>query len=76
MHGRGLLTTLVFMSCGLSGALAEETRKIQDNSFLIEEAYNQEPGVIQHIQAFQYMSDKSWNYTLTEEWPVPRETHQ
>ena len=22
---------------------------IQDNSFLIEEAYNQEPGVVQHI---------------------------
>lgn len=54
----------------------EEAEKIRDNSFLIEEAYNQEPGVIQHIQTFQRMKDRSWNYTFTEEWPVPRETHQ
>jgi hypothetical protein len=76
MNRAGLLMTLVFMSVGLSAALAEGTPKIRDNSFLIEEAYNQEPGVIQHIQAFQYMDDKNWNYTFTDEWPVPRETHQ
>ena len=28
---------------------SKETKKIQDNSFLIEEAYNQEPGIIQHM---------------------------
>lgn len=51
--------------------------KIQDNSFLIEEAYNQEPGVIQHIQTFQYLKEsKSWGYTFTEEWPVTGQTHQ
>ena len=26
---------------------------IQDNSFLVEEAYNQNYGVVQHIQTFQ-----------------------
>jgi len=58
-------------------ARGEQVGKIRDNSFLLEEAYNQEPGVIQHIQAFQYIrKDKSWNYTFTEEWPVPKETHQ
>jgi len=71
-----LLLALVPMGVGLSRPLAAEAAKIQDNSFLIEEAYNQEPGVIQHIQAFQYMDDKSWIYTFTEEWPVPRQTHQ
>lgn len=50
--------------------------RIEDNSFLIEEAYNQEPGVIQHISTFEYLKDKTWSYTLTDEWPVPRETHQ
>ncbi len=50
--------------------------RIEDNSFLIEEAYNQEPGVIQHISAFQYMKNKTWLYTFTEEWPVPGEKHQ
>lgn len=50
--------------------------RIEDNSFLIEEAYNQEPGVIQRISAFQYMNDHTWSYTFTEEWPVPGRKHQ
>jgi hypothetical protein len=50
--------------------------RIEDNSFLIEEAYNQDPGVIQHISAFQYMRDKNWVYTFTDEWPVPGQKHQ
>lgn len=51
-------------------------KKIEDNSFFIEEAYNQESGVIQHISAFQYMKDHSWFYTFTDEWPVPGQKHQ
>ena len=57
-------------------AFAGETKKIEDNSFLVEEAYNQEPGILQHIQSFQYMKDKTWGYTFTQEWPLPRQTHQ
>jgi hypothetical protein len=45
---------------------------IQDNSFLLEEAYNQEDGVIQHISTFARTSDThDWVYSFTEEWPVP-----
>src|SRR5438445_13715185 len=44
---------------------------IQDNSFLVEEAYNQEFGVVQHIQTLQRLWDsKDWVYTFTQEWPV------
>ena len=44
--------------------------KIQDNSFLIEEAYNQERGVVQHISTFSRMwNSKDWSYTFTQEWP-------
>lgn len=50
--------------------------RIEDNSFLLEEAYNQEDGVIQHISAFQYMKDKTWSYNFTEEWPAPKQKHQ
>jgi hypothetical protein len=51
--------------------------QIQDNSFLIEEAYNQTPGVVQTIQTFSRMyGSGDWVYTLTQEWPVPKETHQ
>jgi len=44
---------------------------IADNSFLIEEAYNQEFGVVQHIHTFQrYWNSKDWTFAFTQEWPV------
>ena len=51
-------------------------QRIEDNSFLLEEAYNQEAGVIQHISTFQYDLMRSWNYSFTQEWPVPNQKHQ
>jgi hypothetical protein len=58
---------------GLPGA--SPAAKVRDNLFLLEEAYNQEAGVVQHIQNYQRSRD-GWAYTFTEEWPVPRERHQ
>lgn len=56
---------------------AEEKKKIQDNSFLIEEAYNQEPGVVQHIQTLQYIKgSNTWGYFFTQEWPIFGQLHQ
>ena len=50
---------------------------IADNSFLMEEAYNQEPGVVQHISVFQlFRGADSWAYTFTQEWPLFGRTHQ
>ncbi|WP_291270854.1 transporter [Geothrix sp.] len=50
---------------------------IQDNSFLLEEAYNQETGVIQHIQTFSRLQRSGdWVYTFTEEWPWGGQRHQ
>lgn len=53
---RKLLIAVFLMILASVGAVfAEEPyREIQDNSFLLEEAYNQEDGVIQEIQTFQY----------------------
>jgi hypothetical protein len=61
-----------------SKASKNDTPQIQDNSFLVEEAYNQEFGVVQHIQSFQrYWNSKDWIYTFTQEWPVdPSPRHQ
>ena len=42
---------------------------IQDNSFLVEEAYNQEDGVIQHISFVQPSSTGDWVYTQIDERP-------
>jgi hypothetical protein len=49
---------------------------IQDNSFLIEEAYNQEDGVIQHISYFQKLTTGDWGFTQTDEWPLRSLKHQ
>jgi len=52
-------------------AVAEKEPIIQDNSFLVEEAYNQNFGVVQHIQTFQRQwISHDWNYAFTQEWPV------
>src|SRR6266567_165437 len=50
---------------------------IQDNSFLIEEAYNQEDGIIQHISTFERLTNsRDWVYTQTDEWPLRTYKHQ
>jgi hypothetical protein len=51
--------------------------QIQDNSFLIEEAYNQERGVVQHISTFERPSGgNAWAYSFTQEWPLGGIRHQ
>ncbi|HEV7515210.1 MAG TPA: transporter [Thermoanaerobaculia bacterium] len=49
---------------------------IQDNSLLLEEAYNQEFGVVQHINTFTRSRGGDWVYTFTQEWPVGGIRHQ
>jgi outer membrane putative beta-barrel porin/alpha-amylase len=52
---------------------------IQDNSFFIEEAYNQEPGVVQHIfnLAIDFTNgSREIAPSFTQEWPVFSQTHQ
>src|SRR5215475_8709782 len=66
---------IVFFLCGMQAWTQEpekEPAPIQDNSFLIEEAYNQEAGVVQHINTFTRMwKSNDWVYTFTQEWPLP-----
>jgi hypothetical protein len=52
------------------------TPGISDNSFLLEEAYNQERGVVQHINSLTRFGSSDWVYTFTQEWPVPAQAHQ
>lgn len=56
---------------------------IKDNSFLVEEAYNQEAGVVQHITTVTRGVDRadqsdrrSWNLAFTQEWPLGSQDHQ
>jgi hypothetical protein len=72
------MATVVFVILASVGVVSAEVpyREIQDNSFLIEEAYNQEDGVIQEIQTFQYLKGDTWAYSFTQEWPVLTQAHQ
>ena len=70
---------LVLLLALPGGARATQTPSgpIADNSFLIEEAYNQEPGVVQHISTFSRVSGgASWAYSFTQEWPFRSELYQ
>ena len=73
------LAALVGIAASLSATAGEHDPRlaagIQDNSFLIEEAYNQEPGVVQHISNLQE-DDGDWFFWFTQEWPVFSQDHQ
>ena len=87
-------TSVCSILCGLSvfttaSRAAEDAQPkrpvngIMDNSFLVEEAYNQEPGVVQHILTANYSlnylpgpDDRIWALNFTEEWPVFSQAHQ
>jgi hypothetical protein len=43
---------------------------IRDNSFLIEEAYNQDRGVVQHVGALAVGRSGGWAAGFDEEWPL------
>lgn len=51
---------------------------IEDNSFFIEEAYNQEPGVVQHISTFGVTGParRDLFYGFTQEWPFKSQKNQ
>jgi len=49
---------------------------ISDNSFLVEEAYNQEAGVVQHISNFRRDRAGDWLFTFTQEWPASSQRDQ
>lgn len=49
--------------------------EILDNSFLVEEAFNQEAGIFQNIFGFTRQDD-AWAFAFTQEWPVGSERHQ
>ena len=85
--GNGFVSILLFALATSLSAAEEQPQStasaLQDNSFFIEEAYNQEAGVVQHIfnsvisvtrhaRADQTRTD----LLFTQEWPIGSQTHQ
>ncbi|MDP1677610.1 MAG: transporter [Bacteroidota bacterium] len=59
------------------GIAQEFTKAIEDNSYFIEEAYNQEDHVVQHIfNAVRSQTGSSLGASFTQEWPIFGQTHQ
>jgi hypothetical protein len=72
------ITALAVTALGLAAPrLAADEGPIQDNSFLIEEAYNQEAGVVQHISVLELpRHGGDWSFGFTQEWPLGGLAHQ
>ena len=82
MRALSLLVLIVLCACRLVSQVnaiprMDATPALKDNSFFIEEAYNQEEGVVQHISGFLYSPTptKQLTYSFTQEWPLAG-THQ
>ena len=81
----GFFCTVVMMLAAASAA-AQAPRvpavgndrpwEILDNSFLVEEAFNQEPRIFQNIFTWTLERDGEWAGTFTQEWPAPDKRHQ
>lgn len=73
---KNILFTLLSFSFGI---LAQSFDKaIEDNSVLIEEAYNQEERIVQHIFSVERINEESYplNISFTQEWPLGGQHHQ
>ncbi|MBI1806564.1 MAG: transporter [Ignavibacteria bacterium] len=78
-----LQSTFFVSSAAQSDAKVEQWDKaysmsIQDNSFLVEEAFNQEENVVQHISTIRYLGprEKQIDFSFTQEWPLWSSKHQ
>lgn len=79
VQAAGLLLMLIAAGAPASAqtppARTQRPFEISDNSFLVEEAYNQEPGVFQNIVNAVRGGDV-WEPTFTQEWPMASQAHQ
>ena len=74
-----LAVALALLGAGpLEAQTALPAPAIADNSFLIEEAYNQEPGVVQHISTVTLTGPGRRDVVagFTQEWPFRGQRHQ
>ena len=76
--------SIVMLTASIAGAQAppspasphDRPFEITDNSFFVEEAFNQERGVYQNIAGATFLLDAGWAATFTQEWPAPSIRHQ
>ena len=69
-------TLLLIVATAISARAQDQPFDILDNSFLVEEAFNQEPGIFQNIFTARRDKDDAWEMAFTQEWPVGSQSHQ
>ena len=67
---------LVAAMASVARAQTARPFEIIDNSFLIEEAFNQDAGVVQTMGMFRMGAGDEWESSLTQEWPLGGHLHQ
>ena len=67
--------TALLLGLAFAARLDGQAAPISDNSFLLEEAYNQEAGVVQHV-ATGMAADGIVELGFTQEWPLFSQRHQ
>lgn len=84
MRVRVVLIVVVLAVLPASGFAQETTPgvsepkkfEIVDNSFFVEEAFNQDRGVFQNIFSWSRDGSGDWIANFTQEWPAPTVRHQ
>ena len=73
------MTAAALLILGLSASASAQQQMpfgILDNSFLVEEAFNQEPGIFQNIVGVHLVGGGEWEAAFTQEWPLVTQAHQ
>jgi DtxR family Mn-dependent transcriptional regulator len=67
---------MLLLACAITASAQAQPFEILDNSFLVEEAFNQEPGIFQNIFGVRATDGDGWEAAFTQEWPLFTQTHQ
>ena len=68
---------ILLLTAALAAPAALACEGICDNSFLLEEGYNQDPGMVQSVQTFSFQPGiDAWDYSFSQEWPAWERKHQ
>jgi hypothetical protein len=69
---------IALSSSAIEVCAQDQMKPLEDNSFLLEEAFNQEARVIQHIVSatFNLAANRDLSFNFTQEWPLGSQLHQ
>lgn len=70
------LAAAAAVGCALPGIAVAQDEPIQDNSFLLQEAYNQPAGVVQHVLTAERADGGETLFVFGQEWPLAGVQHQ